>query len=171
MLGHIARLKGQAEEAHLRLQQALEEGFLRAGLSLGVMALAMGRTGEAAERFGRYTGLGADFPALESGLFSVEALKALGDRQLELGEAIVPGFSFMPHDPALWQAFEFYLAAHNGQPDHLKVGQALSGLLLNAGAPAEAREVAETVLKHHPEDETLSLIYSQAAAGSYISLN
>jgi len=171
MLGHIARLKGQEEEARLRLQQSLEEGFLRAGLGLGVMALAQGRTGEAVERFGRYTGLGADFPSLEDGRFNPEALKALGDRQLELGEAIIPGFSFLSHDPALWQAFEFYLAAHKGRPDHLEVGRALSGLLLNIGAPAEARDVAETVLKHHPGDETLSLIYSQAAVGSYISLN
>jgi hypothetical protein len=108
---------------------------------------------------------------LDDGRFSVEVLKALGDRQMELGEALTPGFNLMPHDPALWQAFEFYLAAHRGQPDHLEVGRALSGLLLNAGAPAEAREVAGAVLEHHPEDETLSLVYSRAAVASYVSLN
>ena len=171
MLGHIARLKGRAEEARLHLGQALEEGFLRAGLGLGILALAQGRTGEAAEWLGRYTGLGADFPPLEDGRLSVENLKALGDRQLELGETIVPGFNLLPHDPALWQAFEFYLSAHKAQPDHLEAGRALSGLLLGVGAPAEAREVAETVLKRHPGDETLSLIYSRAAVDSYISLN
>jgi len=171
MLGHIARLKGEGEPARRRLQEALEEGFLRAGLGLGVMALAQGRTGEAADWFGRYTGLGSDFPSLDEGRFSVEVLKALGDRQLELGESIIPGFNFMPHDPALWQAFEFYLAAHRGQPDHLEVGRALSSLLLNAGAPAEAREVAGAVLEHHPADETLSLVYSRAAVDSYVSLN
>ena len=90
---------------------------------------------------------------------------------MELGEAVIPGFNLLPHDPALWRAFEFYLAAHRGRPDHLEVGQALSGLLLNAGAPAEAREVAGAVLEHHPGDETLSLIYSRAAVDSYISLN
>ena len=171
MLGHINRLKGEADQARQRLQKALEEGCLRAGLSLGVLALAQSRTGEASEWFGRFTGLGADFPALTDNQINVEALKALGDRQMELGEVIVPGFSFLSHDPALWQAFEFYLAAHRGQPGHLEVGRALSGLLLNAGAPAEAREVAGAVLEHHPGDETLSLIYSRAAVDSYIELN
>ena len=171
MLGHIARLKGEGDKARLRLQEALEEGYLRAGLSLGVLSLAQGRTAEAGEWFGRHTGLGEAFPALEDGHLSVEALKALGDRQMELGEAVIPGFNLLPHDPALWRAFEFYLAAHRGRPDHLEVGRALSGLLLNVGAPAEAREVAGAVLEHHPGDETLSQIYSRAAVDSYISLN
>ncbi|MCL2029079.1 MAG: glycosyltransferase [Deltaproteobacteria bacterium] len=171
MLGHINRLKGEVDQARRRLQEALEEGCLKAGLALGVLALGQNRAGEAAEWFARFTGLGADFPALMDSRVTVEALKALGDRQMELGEVIVPGFSFMPHDPALWQAFEFYLAAHRGRPDHLEVGRALSGLLLNSGAPAEARDVAGTVLEHHPGDETLSLIYSRAAVDSYINLN
>jgi hypothetical protein len=171
MLGHIARLKGEGDKARRHLCQALEDGFLRAGLSLGVMALAQGKTGEAAEWLGRYTGLGSDFPAMGDNLLGAPVLKALGDRLLELGEAIIPGFNLTPHDPALWQAFEFYLAAHRAQPDHLETGRALCGLLLTAGAPAEAREVAGAVLAHHPGDETLSLIYSRAAVDSYISLN
>ena len=171
MLGHIARLKGEEDLARRQLTQALEEGAPRAALGLGVLAMARGRAGEAGEWFGRFTGRGEDFPPLEDGRFEAEAMLALAARLLELGEAIVPGFSFLTHDPALWQAFEFYLTAHRGRPDHLEAGRALSGLLLNAGAPAEAREVAGAALEHHPDDETLSLIYSQAAAGSYLSLN
>ena len=171
MLAHINRLKGAPDPARARLLKAWDEGFLRAGLGLGVLAMSQSRPAEAAEWFGRFSGLGADFPDLTGGAISLEALKALGDRQLELGEAILPGFSLLPHDPALWRAFEFYLAAHRSRPDHLEIGRTLSGLLLNAGAPSEARDVAGIVLEHHPGDESLSLIYSQAAADSYTSLN
>jgi len=171
MLGHINRLKGEPDQARLRLHQAWEEGFLRAGLGLGVLFMAQNRLGEAAEWFGRYTGLGVDFPDLADGRLNALALKELGDRQMELGEIIIPGFNLLPHDPALWQAFEFYLAAHRGRPDHLEVGRALSGLLLNAGAPAEARDVAAAGLEHHPGDETLSLIHSRAAVDSYVDVN
>ncbi|MDR3038305.1 MAG: glycosyltransferase [Candidatus Adiutrix sp.] len=171
ILGHIARLRGDAEKARLHLQQALEEGAPRAALGLGVLAMAQGRTGEARGWFGRFTGLGEAFPALEGGLFNAESMLPLADKLLELGEAIVPGFSFLPHDPALWNAFEFYLTAHRGRPDHLEIGRALSGLLLNSGAPAEAMEVAGATLEHHVRDETLSRIYSRAAADAYLGLN
>jgi len=171
MLGHIARMKGDPDKAMLWLGRAWEEGFRRAALGLGVLAISTRRPEEAAKWFGDFTGLGSEFPALTVGNLHFEAVLPIAARLMELEESITPGFNLMVHDPALWTAFEFYLSAHQAQPQALEVGRTLSGILLNAGAPAEAMDVAGSTLEAHPQDETLSRIYSQAARASYLSLN
>jgi len=171
MLGHIARLKGEQEKAQLWLTRAWDEGYVRAALGLGVLAMSLGKTDDAARWFGAFTGLGAGFPAMSVGSLHFEAVLPIAAKLMEMGEAITPGFNFLVHDPALWTAFEFYLSAHQARPDNLEAGLALSGLLLNYGAPAEAMDVAAATLEHHPQDETLSQIYSQSAKASYLSLN
>lgn len=171
MLGHISRLKGDAEKAALWLSRAQDEGHARAALGLGVLNMGRRKLDEARKCFGEFTGLGAEFPELEEGLLHFEAALPIAARLMDLGEVITPGFNMLPHDPALWNAFEFYLSAHQARPGNLEVGRALSGLLLGSGAPAEAMNVAEAALKDNPEDEELSRIYSQAAQASYLSLN
>lgn len=171
MLGHIARLKGEQEKAHLWLTRSWEEGFDRASLGMAILDLSQGKTSEAASWLGAFTGLGADFPAITAGSIHFEAVLPIAAKLVEIGEAVTPGFNFMAHDPALWTAFEFYISAHQSRPDHLGVGQALSRLLLECGAAAEAMGVAGATLEKHPEDEILSRIYSQAAHDSYLSLN
>ncbi len=171
MLGHISRMKGDPDRSRLWLARAWDEGFQRAALGMGVLAMGQQRTDEAARWFGAFTGLGADFPELTVGSLHFEAVLPIAARLVDLGEGITPGFNLMIHDPALWTAFEFYLSAHQARPENLEVGRILSGLLLNAGAPAEAMDVARSTLAHHPQDETLSQIFSQAARASYLSLN
>ncbi len=171
MLGHIARMKGDPEKGSLWLIRAWEEGFKRAALGLGVLAMSTRRTHEAAKWFGDFSGLGSEFPAMTEGNLHFEAVLPLAAKLVEMNESITPGFNLMVHDPALWTAFEFYLAAHQARPQSLEVGRTLSAILLNAGAPAEAMDVAGATLEHHPQDEMLSQIYSQAARASYLSLN
>lgn len=171
MLGHIARMKGEVERAEMLLGRALDEGYARAALGLGILAMSLNKTDEAARWLGSFTGLGSDFPKLVPGVLHFEAAVAIAGRLVALGEIITPGFSLVSHDPALWTAFEYYLSAHQSKPENLEVGKALSGILMNCGAPAEAMEVAAATLSHHPDDEPLSRIYSQAARASYLSLN
>ncbi|MDR2947493.1 MAG: glycosyltransferase [Candidatus Adiutrix sp.] len=171
MLGHIARLKGESEKAQLWLTRSWEEGFARAALGMGVLHMSLGKTEEAARWFGDFTGLDGEFPAMTAGSLHFEAVLPIAAKLTELGEAITPGFNFLPHDPALWTAFEFYLSAHQSRPDNLEAARALSGLLLNSNAPAEAMDVAAATLERHPQDEILSRIYGQAAKNSYLSLN
>lgn len=171
MLGHISRMKGDPDRSRLWLNRAWDEGFARAALGMGVLAMGVQDTDEAARWFGAFTGLGSDFPELTQGVLHFEAVLPIAAKLVAMDEQVLPGFNLMPHDPALWTAFEFYISAHQAHPENLEVGLALSGLLLNVGAAAEAMEVAEVTLKHHPQDETLSQIYSQAAKASYLSLN
>ncbi|MDR1044959.1 MAG: glycosyltransferase [Candidatus Adiutrix sp.] len=171
MLGHIARMKGDADRAVLWLTRAWDEGCQRAALGLGVLAMSTRRTEEAARWLGAFTGLGPDFPVLTAGQLHFEAVLPIAARLMEMGEGIYPGFNLLPHDPALWTAFEFYLSAHQAKPAALEVGRALSGLLLNCHAPAEAMDVARATLEHHPQDEVLSQLYCRAAQASYLSLN
>jgi len=171
MLGHIARMKGDVSRAALWMSRAWEEGFRRAALGLGVMAMSTNNTAEASHWFGAFTGLGSSFPEMNIGHLHYEAVLPIGQALVDMGESVTPGFNLMVHDPAVWTAFEFYLAAHQAQPDSLEVGRSLSGILLNCGAPAEAMDVAGQSLEHHPHDEVLSQIYSQAAKASYLSLN
>ena len=171
MLGHITRMKGDQDRSRLWLTRSWDEGYQRAALGLGVLAMSVNRTDEAARWFGSFSGLGDNFPALTAGLLHFEAVLPLAAKLLEMGETVIPGFNLMGLDPALWTAFEFYLSAHQARPASLEVGLALSSLLLNAGASAEAMEVAGATLEHHPADETLSQIYGQAARASYLSLN
>ncbi len=171
MLGHIGRLKGEPDNALRWLNRSWDEGFLRAALGLGMLAMNVGRPDEAARWFGAFTGLAGEFPAMSAGNLHFEAVLPIAARLMDMGEHITPGFNLLPHDPALWTAFEFYLSAHQGRPSNLEAGRALSGLLLNCGAPAEAMDVASATLQHHPEDEFLSQVYSQGARASYLTLN
>ena len=171
MLGHISRLKGDLERAALWMGRSWEEGCHRAALGMGVQAMSLGRTDEATRWFGAFTGLGSEFPVMNAGHLHYEAVLPIAETLMKMDEAITPGFNLMVHDPAVWTAFEFYLAAHQAQPDSLEIGRALSGILLEQGAPAEAMDVAGITLEHHPQDEVLSHIYGQAAKASYLSLN
>jgi hypothetical protein len=171
MLGHIARLKGESEKAVLWLTRSWEDGFQRAALGLGLLSMSRRRQAQAAQWLGEFTGLGAEFPAMEVDRLHFEAVLPIAAKLAETGDLITPGFDLRPHDPALWNAFEFYLSAHQAKPEHLETGRALSAILLNCGAPAEAMTVAGTTLEHHPQDEILSQIYSQGACASYLSLN
>lgn len=171
ILGHIARLKGELERATLWLNRAWDEGYQRAGLALGILAMGSRDTAEAARWLGSFTALGERFPTLTAGVLHNEAALAIADRLMDLGEGVIPGFNRQSHDPALWTAFEYYLSVHQATPACLEAGLKLSELLLNSGAPAEAMDVAGATLKHHPGDERLSHIYSQAACASYMSLN
>lgn len=171
MLGHISRLKGDAEKAALWLSRAWDEGYGRAALGLGFLALGARQIDEAAKWFGEFTGLKGGFPRPQADLLPFEAVLPIAAKLVELGEAITPGFNLMPHDPALWTALEYYVSAHRAKPDNLEAGRALAKLLLESGAPAEAMQVAGATLKTHPEDEELSGLYSRAAVNSYTSLN
>ncbi len=171
MLGHIGRLKGELDNAGRWLKRSWENGYERAALGLGLLAMNKKNAAEATQWLGEFTGLGADFPQLEVGILHFEAVLPLAARSMALGQTITPGFNFLPHDPSLWTAFEFYLSAHQARPQDLAVGQSLSQLLLEKSAPAEAMMVAEATLKHHPADEILSSVYSQGAKDSYLSLN
>ncbi len=171
MLGHISRLKGDSEKAALWLSRSADEGYERALLGLGILSMGRRRVDEARKFLGEFTGLGAEFPELEVDLLHFEAALPIAARLMELGEIIIPGFNMMPHDPALWNAFEYYLSAHQARPGDLGVAQALGGLLLNCGASAEAMQVAAKALETNPADERLSQIYAQAAQASYLSLN
>ncbi|UQZ90076.1 hypothetical protein C4J81_13035 [Deltaproteobacteria bacterium Smac51] len=171
MLGHISRLKGDAEKAALWLSRSYDEGFARAALGLGVLCMGRRKAEDAKKWFGDFTGLGSEFPELDVDLLHFEAVLPIAARLMEMGEIITPGFNLMPHDPALWTAFEYYLSAHQARPGDLEVGRALGGLLLNCGAAAEAMKVVSAALESNPADETLSQIYSQAARASYLSLN
>ena len=171
MLGHIARMKGEPQRAIGWLGRAWDEGFQRAALGLGFLAMSTGDVEEAGRWLGAFSGLGSAFPKLTAGVLHFEAVLPIAGRLMELGEAITPGFNFMMHDPALWTAFEFYLSAHQVHPESLEVGRALGGLLYEAGAPAEAMQIAAATLEHNPQDEILSGIYSQGARSSYMSLN
>lgn len=171
MLGHIARMKGEMERAIVWLTRAWDEGFARAALGLGILAMGSRKADQAARWLGAFTGLGADFPKINVGVLHEEAALAIAARLMDLGDTVTPGFNLMSHDPALWTAFEYYLSAHQANPANLEAGRALSGILLNCGAPAEAMDVASATLTHHPQDDYLSQIYSQAARASYLSLN
>ena len=171
MLGHIARMKGELERATVWLTRAWDEGFDRAALGLGILAMGSRRTDEAARWLGIFTGLGTDFPKINVGVLHDEAALAIADRLVDLGDSLMPGFNLLPHDPALWTAFEYYLSAHQASPASLAASRALSGILLNYGASAEAMDIAAATLAHHPQDDHLSHIYSQAAKASYLSLN
>lgn len=170
MLGHIYRLKGEPEKAILWLSRSWNEGYPRAALGLGILAMSTNKTEEAVSWFKKFTGL-EEFPSLKAGVLHFEAIKSLADKLVSMGETIIPGFNLTAHDPALWTAFEFYLTAHQNNPGDLEVGRCLSRLLLECGAPAEAMDVAGNTLEHHPADEMLSHIYSQGAQSSYLSLN
>ena len=47
---------------------------------------------------------------------SFDAVKLIGKRLLDLGEDISPGFSRLPHDPAVWTAFEYYQTGFQSLP-------------------------------------------------------
>lgn len=170
MLGHICRLKGEVDKAIDWLNRSWDEGFNRAAMGLGILAMSSNKAEEATVWFKKFTNQD-DFPSLSAGEIHFEAVKPLSGKLVRMGEAITPGFNLMPHDPALWTAFEFYITAHQARPWDLEVGRCLSNLLLECGAPAEAMDVAGNTLEHHPADEMLSHIYSQGARGSYLNLN
>jgi Flp pilus assembly protein TadD len=90
---------------------------------------------------------------------------------MELGHDMSPGFSRLRHDPAVWNALEFYQAAFSSRPDDLETARGLAGLLLNRGAEAEALEVAQKGLEHHPDDQTLGGLFAQAGRASYLTMN
>ncbi|MGL4209710.1 MAG: glycosyltransferase family protein, partial [Candidatus Adiutrix sp.] len=171
MLGHIARLKGELEKAVLWLTRSWEDGFPRAALGMGILSMSRRKQDHAARWLGDFTGLASEFPPMEVDMLHFEAVLPIAQRLRQLGQIIQPGFDLMPHDPSLWNAFEFYLSAHRARVDNLEVAQALSRILLDCGGAAEAMAVAGATLEHHPQDEILSEIFSQGARASYLRLN
>ncbi|MDR1085374.1 MAG: glycosyltransferase [Deltaproteobacteria bacterium] len=169
-LGHICRLRDNPDRGRTLLTRAYEEGEKRGALGLGILELASGRLTEAKEWLIRFTGDG-EFPDLPPDTLPFEAVKKLGRKLREMGETVSPGFSRMPHDPAVWTAFEFYQTAVRARPDDLESAQAMASILLEYGAMAEAVDTAQKALEHHPADETLASIFAQAGRASYLSVN
>jgi tetratricopeptide (TPR) repeat protein len=170
MLGHIQRLRKKPDEAKDYLTRAHELGEPRGALGLGILALGQQDPKEAEGWLAKFANR-ESFPPLSMDTLSYEAVKILGDRQMELGDDVCPGFSRFPHDPAVWTAFEFYQSAFAGNPGDLEVSRALAGLLLNRGAVAEAMEVSQKALEHNPEDPVLGAVFGEAGRASYLTVN
>jgi tetratricopeptide (TPR) repeat protein len=170
MLGHINRLRKKPLEAKEYLERAFEAGESRGALGLGILALGQGDTQEAQQWLGRFTEKG-EFPTLTMDTLSFEAAKQLGHRLMEMGDDVSPGFARFNLDPAMWTAFEFYYSAFVGKQDDLEIVRPLATLLLSRGATAEAMDVAQKGLEHHPEDEILGRVFSEAGKASYLTIN
>jgi tetratricopeptide (TPR) repeat protein len=170
MLGHIQRLRGNQEKAVHYLTRAFEAGEERGALGLGIMYLSQKNTSQARDWLARFTKT-ENFPELFQDNLSYQAVKLIAHKLMELGQDVCPGFSRLPHDPAVWTAFEFYQSAFSAEPEDLDTARAMAGLLLNHGAAAEAMEVAQKAMEHHPSDEVLGSIFSQAGRASYLTLN
>ncbi|MDR2198390.1 MAG: glycosyltransferase [Deltaproteobacteria bacterium] len=170
MLGHVQRLKGRSPEAKELLGRAFERGEPRGALGMGILCLGEKNPKEASLWLGRFTGTGS-FPDLALDTLSFEAVKLLGNRLLELGEDVCPGFSRAPHDPALWTAFEFFQTGYQGNPADLEITRPLAQLLFNRGAAAEAMEVSQRGLEFHPGDPILGSIFTEAGKASYLTVN
>ncbi|MDR2461209.1 MAG: glycosyltransferase [Deltaproteobacteria bacterium] len=170
MLGQIERLKKNQESATAYLTRAYEAGEPKGALGMGILHLIMQKPQEASMWLGRFTDR-EDFPALKLDTLSFEAVKLIAAKLLSLGEDICPGFSRLPHDPAVWTAFEYYQSAFSTQPEDLEIARNLAGILLAHGATAEAMDIAQKALAHNPDDEVLGSIFTEAGRDSYITVN
>jgi tetratricopeptide (TPR) repeat protein len=170
MLGHIERLRKELDAAQGYLTRAWELGEPRGALGMGILSLGLQNPLEAAQWLGRFAGT-ENFPSLTVDTLSFEAVKLIAAKLMELGEDICPGFSRLPHDPAIWTAFEYYQSAFAAKPDDLEIARALAEILLTYGATAEAMEVAQKALAHNPGDELLGSIFTAAGRASYITVN
>jgi tetratricopeptide (TPR) repeat protein len=170
MLGHIQRLKKAPEEAEGYLVRAIEAGEPRGALGLGIMALSQSDPKTAEKWLGIFCGMEA-FPELAMDTLSYEAVKALGNRLLELGFDVCPGFSRFQHDPAVWTAFEFFQSGFSGKPGDPGLSAPLARILLNRGAHAEAMETAQRALEHTPDNTELGEVFAAAGRASYLTLN
>ena len=141
MLGHVKRLQKREEEAKKHLTKAYEAGEPRGALSMGILSLVMKEPKEARIWLSRFTE-NEDFPALSMDSLSFEAVKLIAQKLLDLGEDISPGFSRLPHDPAVWTAFEYYQSGFQGLPEDAEMAGGLARILDSHGASAEALDVA-----------------------------
>ncbi|MDR3204643.1 MAG: glycosyltransferase [Deltaproteobacteria bacterium] len=169
-LGHIKRMRRQLQPAEEHLTEAFERGEPRAALGLAFLNLGLGKLEQSKKWLVEFT-QNDQIPTPERDTVPFEAVKSVGDRLLELGYDVTPGFSRMQHDPAIWTAFEFYQMAFRARPEHLETARSLASLLLNRGATAEAMEVAQKGLESHPDDEILGGIFTQAGRASYLTIN
>jgi tetratricopeptide (TPR) repeat protein len=170
MAGHIQRLRRNLDRAVSLLTRSFESGEPRGALGLGMLFLAQQKPKEAEARFSEFCRGGA-FPTLAMDTLSVEACRILGDRLMELGQDVCPGFSRFPHDPAVWTAMEFYHSAFSARPEDAEAARALASLLMGRGATAEAMSVAQKGLEKNPGDPVLNSVFSEAGKASYLTLN
>jgi tetratricopeptide (TPR) repeat protein len=170
MLGHIARMRNQVDKAAGRLVRAFEAGEPRGALGMGILSLSIGGLEQSREWLARFIGRD-DIPSPGENFLPTPLVKALGSRLMELGCDVTPGFSRIPHDPAVWNAFEFYQTALGSDPGDPEIAEAMAGLLMSRGAAAEAMEVAQKGLEANPGNEALGSILAQAGRASYLSLN
>ncbi|MDR1310021.1 MAG: glycosyltransferase [Deltaproteobacteria bacterium] len=170
MFGHIQRMRQKLEPAVGLLERAYEEGELRGALGMGILNLGLGKLEESREWLVRFTGdEGLSQPPLNTLPF--DHVKSIARRLMGLGQDVSPGFSRLRHDPAVWNALEFYQAAYSSRPEDLETARELAGLLLARGASAEALDVAQKSLEIHPDDQELGGIFAQAGRASYLTLN
>jgi tetratricopeptide (TPR) repeat protein len=169
-LGHICRMRHRVEESIKYLVKSFEEGEPRGALGMGILKLSLGHLEESKLWFERFTQT-QSLPTPDRDTLPLELVKQLAKRLIELGQDVTPGFSRLSHDPAIWTAFEFYQSAFRSQPDDLEAVRALASILLTRGAVAEAMDIAQKGLEHHPDDETLGAIFAQAGKASYLTLN
>jgi tetratricopeptide (TPR) repeat protein len=170
MLGHVQRMRHNLEPAMEFLNRAYEAGEERGALSMGMLNLGLGKLEDSRHWLVKFTGdttLG--YPLKDTLPF--EFVRAIARRLVELGEDVSPGFSRLRHDPAVWNALEFYQAAFSSRPYDLETAQELGALLLKHGASAEALDVVQKAMEHHPDDPELGAIYAQAGRASYVTLN
>ncbi|MDR1050811.1 MAG: glycosyltransferase [Deltaproteobacteria bacterium] len=170
MLGHIQRMRHNVDEAERLLVKAYEDGEPRGALSMGILHLGMGRLESSREWMARFAG-DDTLSSPEQGTLPFDHVKAAARRLMELGHDVSPGFSRLPHDPAVWNALEFYQAAHSSRPDDLEVAREMAQLLYSRGATAEALDVAQKALEKHPDDGVLGGIFSAAGRASYLTIN
>lgn len=170
MLGHVARMRHKLDQSIDLLTRAFEAGEPRGALGMGVLKLGMGELVESRNWLVRFTGRD-DIPGPANNSLPIPLIKALAARLMELGSDVSPGFSRLPHDPAVWTAFEFYQTAFNANPGDPEVGRALAGILMSRGAAAEAMDIAQRGLEKNPGDEVLGAIFSQAGRASYLTIN
>ncbi|MDR2367967.1 MAG: glycosyltransferase [Deltaproteobacteria bacterium] len=170
MLGQIKRHRKDPEKATEFLTRANEGGEPRGALGMALMKVCTGDLEASRDWLVRFTG-DAGLGPVEPNTLPFEHVKGIARRLMELGHDLSPGFSRLIHDPADWNALEFYQAASSSRPDDLETAQELAGLLLNRGAEAEALEVAQKALEFHPDDQTLGGIFAQAGRASYLTLN
>ncbi|MDR1487526.1 MAG: glycosyltransferase [Deltaproteobacteria bacterium] len=169
-LGHINRMRHNLEKAAKFLTSAYEQGEPRGALGMAILKLSTGKCEESKLWLERFTKRD-DVPTPQKDTLPLEAVKQIGGRLRELGQDVTPGFNRLPHDPAIWTAFEFYQSALRFKPDDLESLKSIAVILKKHGAMAEAMDMAQKGLEFHPDDETLGAIYAQAGRATYLSVN
>ncbi|MDR1658159.1 MAG: glycosyltransferase [Deltaproteobacteria bacterium] len=170
MLGHINRMRHNLEPAITYLTNSYELGEPRGALGMAILKLGHGDLEESRLWFTRFTNRD-DLPTPARDTLPFELVKVLAARLSDLGCDVTPGFGLLSHDPAVWNAFEFYQTAISARPDDLETATAMAKLLMQHGATAEAMDVAQKALEHHPDNETLGAIFAQASRASYLTVN